>query len=269
MIDEAILQRWSSLLKSRRFRALDGYVNALTLLARHLLETGQPGIRCDAVVTGAEYLSPAQRSLMERAFGCPIFNRYGSSEAGFIAHECAQSPLHELHINAELLWLEFIRDRRPVAPGKLGEILLTDFTNHAMPLIRYQTNDVGIPAPPDEQCPCGRGLPLVRSVEGRVDDLFYLPDGQVLVSHVWHEIFADQEFVRAYRLTQHRRDLVEVEIVAQRRPLPDRHYRALQRWVEEFLPGCTIIWSIVDEIRPGRGGKLRSSRSTLAHPSGF
>jgi phenylacetate-CoA ligase len=266
-IDEATLAKWTRLLQAQDFKALDGYVNALVLLARYVLDTGQQGIRCEAVVTGAEYLAPSARDLLERAFGCPVYNRYGSSEAGFIAHECGRNAGHKLHVNAELLWLEFLRNGQPVRPGELGEIVLTEFTNRAMPLIRYRTKDIGFPAPAGETCPCGRGLPLLNSVEGRVDDLFYLPGGEVLISHVWHEIFADQDFVSAFRVTQHRRDFVEVEIVPKRDQLSANRYRALQEWVRGFLPGCTVIWNEVDEIRPGAGGKLRSSRSTVA--SGF
>ncbi|HVA26071.1 MAG TPA: hypothetical protein VMW62_16985 [Chloroflexota bacterium] len=269
LVNEATLASWTSQLQSQDFKALDGYVNALVLLARYMLDTGQTGIHCQAVVTGAEYLSPPARELLERAFGCPVYNRYGSSEAGFIAHECGRSPNHKLHINAEVLWLEFLGDGQPVASGELGEIVLTEFTNRAMPLIRYRTNDVGVPADARESCPCGRGLPLLNSVEGRVDDLFYLPGGEVLVSHVWHEIFADQDFVAAFRVTQHRQDFVEVEIVPKHEQLPASRYSALQEWVRGFLPGCTVIWNQVDEIRPGAGGKLRSSRSLVASPSGF
>jgi phenylacetate-CoA ligase len=269
LVDEATLDRWARLLKSRHFRALDGYVNALALLARYLLDSGQPGICCDAVVTGAEYLAPIQRALMERAFGCPVYNRYGSSEAGFIAHECGQSTTHQLHVNAELLWLEFVRNGQHVEPGQLGEIVLTDFTNRAMPLIRYRTNDVGSPAAAGQRCPCGRGLPLVNSVEGRVDDLFYLPSGDVLVTHVWHELFADQEFVTAYRMTQHRRDFVEVEVVLRPERLSVGRYRALQQAVASFLPGCRVVWNEVKAIPPGSGGKLRSSRSRVASMAGF
>jgi phenylacetate-CoA ligase len=267
LVNEATLERWARTLKSHHFRALDGYVSALELLARYLLHCGRPGIWCDAVVTGAEALAPSQRALMERAFGCPVFNRYGSSEAGFIAHECGQNPGHQLHVNAELLWLEFIRNGRPVQHGELGEVVLTEFTNRAMPLIRYRTHDVGSPGQPGETCPCGRGLPLVSSIEGRVDDLFYLPSGEVVVSHVWHEIFADQEFVTAYRVTQQRKDLVEVELVLRRDHLSPHGYRALQQWVESFLPGCSVVWREVDEIRPGVGGKRRSSHSMVVSPA--
>ena len=264
LIDEGMLARWTRLLRSHRFQALDGYVSALKLLARYMLDTGQTGIRCQAVVAGAEYLAPSTRELLERAFGCPVYNRYGSSEAGFIAHECGSHPSHGLHVNAELLWLELLRGERQAAPGEVGEIILTDFTNRAMPLIRYRTGDLGAAANPSDACRCGRGLPILNSVEGRIDDLFLLPSGEVLVSHVWHEIFADQEFVSAFRVTQHRPDFVEVEIVPRPARVAAERYLALQDWVHGFLPGCTVVWREVKEIRPGAGGKLRCARSAVS-----
>jgi len=268
LLDQTALERWAHTLRGGRFKVLDGYVSAEVLLAEHLLATGQRGIGCQAVVSGAESLAPEQRKLLERAFGCPIYNRYGASELGFIAHECGHSPDHQLHVNAELLWLEVVRDGRPAEPGELGEIVITDLTNRAMPLIRYRLNDLGIQADPEERCPCGRGLPLLRSVEGRVDELFYLPNGKVLVSHVWHEIFADQEFLSAFRVTQHRPDLVEVEVVPRYGHVPPERYAALQAWVQAFLPGCTVIWKEVAEIHPEAGGKRRFARSCVSHEAG-
>src|SRR6185437_2904742 len=87
-LDDAKLERWCEALRRHRPRVIDGYVSALCLLAHYILENGIRGIECRAVATGGEYLSPAARGLLTEAFRCPVFNRYGSTELGFIAHEC-------------------------------------------------------------------------------------------------------------------------------------------------------------------------------------
>ena len=262
-IDEAKLQSWCDSIRRYRPKALDGYVSALTLLARYITQNHVQDVRCGAVVTGGEYLSDHARKLIEDAFGCPVFNRYGGTEMGFMAHECGQQPEHKLHVNSEILWLEFLVNGHPALPGELGEVVVTDFSNRAMPLIRYRVGDVGAPASLDERCPCGRGLPLMNKVEGRINDLFVLPDGRMLVSHVWHKLFRDKDFVREFQLVQRQKDLVQVDVVLDPNVHLNGQYEALKHEVQRFLPGCTIIWNEVGAISRGAGGKLRHSISEV------
>jgi phenylacetate-CoA ligase len=261
-IDEAKLADWCERIRRYQPKAVDGYVSALTLLARYILENRVQGIHCEAIVTGGEYLSDHARKLLEEAFRCPVFNRYGGSEVGFVAHECGEHPDHKLHVNAEIMWLELVNEGHPASPGDLGEVIITDFSSRATPLIRYRVGDVGVAAPPSIGCPCGRGLPLLDRIEGRINDLFVLPDGRVLVSHIWHKLFRDKDFVREFRLTQRRPDLVQVDVVLDNRHVKAQ-YCALKRQVSEFLPGCEVVWNEVDAIPFGPAGKLRHSVSEV------
>jgi len=262
-IDEGRLRDWWERIRRYRPKALDGYVSALALLARYIVQNKLPSCGVEAVVTGGEYLSDHTRKLLEDAFGCPVFNRYGGTELGFVAHECGAHPSHKLHVNADIVWLEILVDGRRALPGELGEIVVTDFSNRAMPFIRYRVGDVGAPASPDEQCPCGRGLPLMDKVEGRINDLFVLPDGRMLVSHVWHKLFRDKQFVREFQLIQRQKDVVEVDVVLDGGVHLNGQYEALKRDVQGFLPGCTVVWKEVDAIPRGAGGKLRHSISEV------
>jgi phenylacetate-CoA ligase len=93
-----------------------------------------------------------------------------------IASECDH---HEgLHINADNLYLEFVKDGKNVGPGGVGEILITDLRNFGMPLIRYKIEDTGSPS--DRVCGCGRGLPLMGMVAGRVTDFIVTPEGKIV-----------------------------------------------------------------------------------------
>lgn len=131
-------------------------------------------------MTSAEVLEPADRQLIEEVFGCPVFNRYGCREVGVIASEC---PAHQgLHIAAEGLLVEIVQGNDPVRPGESGAILVTDLLNLGMPLIRYRIGDMGTWE--EGQCPCGRGLPRLREVSGRVTDFLVGADGR-LVSGVY------------------------------------------------------------------------------------
>src|SRR5262249_29218268 len=113
-------------------------------------------------------------------FGCRVFNRYGCREVSVIASEC---PEHDgLHTMAEGLFIEVVKGARPAQAGEIGSILVTDLFNRAMPLIRYRIGDLG--AWEEGTCACGRGLPRLRSVAGRVTDFLVGADGR-LVSGVF------------------------------------------------------------------------------------
>ena len=125
-------------------------------------------------------LENGDRALLEEVFGCPVFNRYGCREVSVMASEC---PAHcGLHVMAEGLYLEIETPNGPAAPGEMGAILVTDLLNGAMPLIRYRIGDLAAWA--EGPCPCGRGLPRLRSVAGRVTDFLVGADGR-LVSGVF------------------------------------------------------------------------------------
>jgi phenylacetate-CoA ligase len=259
-ISETTLARWCALVRRHRPKVVDGYVSSLALLADYVIRHGVDDLSCQAVVTGGEYLSQPARALLQRAFRCRVYNRYGCSEAGFMAHECGEHPEGKLHVNAEALWFELVVEGKPAAPQSLGEVVITDFTNRALPLIRYRLNDVGVVAPPHEKCPCGRGLPLIGGVQGRLNDLFVLPDGRILEPHIWVELFSYQDYVQQFRITQQLIDMVEVEVVFHQ-PYDEaeraHEYENLRTRVERFLPGCTVHWKEVSHIEPGRGGKAR------------
>src|SRR5262249_36293897 len=156
------------------------YARSAVLFARYLEERGRTAYRPHSLITSAEVLEEEDRAVLERVFGCEVFNRYGCREVSVVASECeAHSGLHTM---AEGLYIEIDIGGRPAAPGQTGGILVTDLLNGAMPLIRYRIGDLGAWA--DGPCPCGRGLPRLRNVAGRVTDFLVGCDGR-LVSGVY------------------------------------------------------------------------------------
>jgi phenylacetate-CoA ligase len=162
----------------RRFRpkVLLGYAKAMAAFARFLREEGRDSIEPESIVTSAEMLEPDERTLIESVFGCPVYNRYGCREVGLIASECEH---HDgLHINAESLYVEIVAQGEPAPPGELGQVVITDLVNYAMPMIRYQIEDCARPAA--RTCRCGRSLPLIEGIAGRTTDFLLLPDGRLV-----------------------------------------------------------------------------------------
>ncbi|MEO6462236.1 MAG: hypothetical protein ABIP29_04110, partial [Candidatus Eisenbacteria bacterium] len=153
-----------------------GYASSLEHFARAVEAEREKGLdwRPRAVQSSAERLTPAMRERIERAFGAPVFDRYGSREMGNAAHECTAHT--GLHVSMERVIVEVLRDGRPVVEGDEGELVVTVLDNVAEPLLRYAIGDIGrrIPGPP---CPCGRAYERIEVTAGRSSDLFTTPAG--------------------------------------------------------------------------------------------
>jgi phenylacetate-CoA ligase len=151
-----------------------GHAHSIFILAKMLEGMGIFDLHPWGIISSSMMLLLNERKKIEEVFGTRVTDRYGCEEVSLIASECEK---HEgMHLNIEHLYVEFIKDDGScAAPGEPGKIVVTDLMNHAMPLIRYEVEDVGVPM--DRKCSCGRGLPLMESVTGRVADFLFKRDG--------------------------------------------------------------------------------------------
>ncbi len=237
------------------------YARSAVLLARFLQAHDLPPVRPRALVTSAEVLTAAERALLEQVFGCPVFNRYGSREFSVIASEC---PAHEgLHVMAEGLYLEIVNGDRPAQPGELGAVLVTDLLNYAMPLLRYRIGDVASWLP--GRCPCGRGLPRLGEVAGRVTDFLVGADGRAVSgAFLTIGVVAQRTSLGQVQIVQERAGAVTYRI----KPGPgfslesDLHY--LEDATRKYLgEGTRVEWELVDEIPAQSSGKYQFSSSRV------
>lgn len=155
---------------------IDGYVSTIFTLARYINRQGITTVRPSAVQTTSETLFDFQRREIEEAFQCKVYNQYGQGEKVAFISECEHG---QLHVNDEYGIVEIVKDGLLARPGEAGEIIATSFNNWVMPLIRYQTGDLAV-ASAACSCPCGRGLSVVESIEGRVIDILRMPDGKMV-----------------------------------------------------------------------------------------
>jgi hypothetical protein len=174
-----------------------------------------------------------------------------------IAHECETGGMH---IMSDKLYLEVLKDGKLAKPGELGEIVITDFTNKALPFIRFKIGDIAVAEDKMKICSCGRTLHLVREIEGRINDLIILKNGNILITHVWHKLFRDYPEIKEFQVVQKEYDLFHINLV-----LTDKDFdlTKLKKNVALFLPNSKIVWRILDQIPIGKGGKLRHSISEV------
>jgi len=195
-----------------RFRptCLFGYPSSIALFVERarLRQRQLDGSRLRAVFVTGEVCMPDDREAIESHFGVPVADGYGSREGGFIAHQC---PKGGMHITAENIIVEVVRDGRAVEAEETGEIVITHLDAYAMPFIRYRTGDVGRLL--RGRCACGRGLPLMDVVQGRTTDFLYLPDGTV--KHALSVIYPLRQTpgVRRFQVTQHPDFTITIDVV--------------------------------------------------------
>ena len=175
-IDPEELIRFNESLKRFRPKTILAYAKSVVLLAQVLKDRGIVAYQPYSIITSAEVLDPEDRILLEDVFGYQVFNRHGCREMGIIASECAEHK--GLHVRSEGILLEVVCGRRHAQTGEMGEVIVTDLLNFAMPMIRYRIGDMAVSKEGD--CVCGRGLPRLQKVEGRVTDFLVGSDGRLV-----------------------------------------------------------------------------------------
>jgi len=190
---------------------LFGYPSALAHIAKHACSKGVAmddlGIKV-AFVT-SERLYDKQRENIERVFGCKVANGYGGRDAGFIAHEC---PEGGMHITAEDIIVEIVDQAGNVLPmGQAGEIVITHLATKDFPFIRYRTGDVAVLD--EKNCKCGRGLPLIKEIQGRSTDFVIAADGTVMHGLSLIYVIRDVKGVENFKITQESIELTRVELM--------------------------------------------------------
>jgi phenylacetate-CoA ligase len=186
---ERAMADFADQLRRRKPRILFGYASSVHRFAQFVQDSPYRGLTFDAVFTGAELLLPAVRDYLSETFQCQVFNHYGTNELGGMACECEAHT--GLHISTENSYVEILKEGCPARPGEVGDLIITNLNNLGMPFIRYSIGDGGAWYTGDE-CPCGRELPRLSSIDGHrrmhsrhaTGDLYGL-DLPALLSAVW------------------------------------------------------------------------------------
>jgi phenylacetate-CoA ligase len=151
-------------------RYIVAYVSAVHRIARFINERGLTGkVPLRAVFVSSETLFDWQRADIEQAFDCKVFNGYSLGEPVCAVSECSHGAMH---VSPEYGVVELVPD------GDDDEIVATGLINDAMPFLRYRTGDKAVPG--DRPCSCGRQLPTIERLIGRVDETVVTPDGAVV-----------------------------------------------------------------------------------------
>lgn len=261
-MSQAKLDSFVARIRELRPRMLFGYPSALSLIAQHAEKRGLAmndlGIR--VVFVTSERLYPEQREHISRVFGAPVANGYGGRDAGFIAHEC---PAGGMHLSAEDIIVEIVDgEGKPQPPGNAGEIVVTHMATESYPFVRYRTGDVGVLD--DQLCSCGRGLPLLKEIQGRTTDFVLARDGTVMHGLALIYVVRDLPHIAKFKIVQESLEHTRVLLLAE--PQFERgkadHIRAAM--AQRLGQDVRIDVEFVDDIPAEASGKYRYVVSKVA-----
>lgn len=161
------------------------------------------------VRTVGESISDELRVEVADLFNTKLVDMYSSEELGYMAIQCPVQ--NHYHVQSESVLLEVLRqDGSPCAFNEPGRIVVTSLRNYATPLIRYEIGDYGVLAGP---CSCGRGLPVLKTIHGRVRNMLRLPDGSCHWPNFGFRKFMELAPLRQFQIVQHSLQEIEMRVV--------------------------------------------------------
>ena len=233
--------------------------STLRMILGHFRERGLTLDSLRSVWTMSEALDESLRELCREIFGCPIFSNYTSNETGYIALQCPSGT--NFHVVSESALVEVVDDQGTACkPGEIGRVLVTPLHNFTMPLLRYQVGDEAEVGPP---CPCGRGLPSLTRIVGRMEDYVMLRSGQRRRLDLEHYKICQIRAVREFQLLQRVTGKMELRLVVSGN-LTRGEWDAIEEVMRRSFEGY-LEWSIVivDSLPRTPSGKLRQFVSEI------
>ncbi len=236
----------------RRFKAdfIEGIPSSVYALARHILENNLEPVTFKACFTTAETLFDYQRDAIAQTFECKTYNQYGCAEMAVFAAECGHGSMH---LSPDYAIVEVVDDNgQQVDAGQSGQLVCTSLINRTQLFIRYRLGDVG--SVKQGRCSCGRVLPMLGSLEGRIDDVLITRDGRRIGR--LDPVFKGTRGIVEAQIVQYDYDKFRVRVV------PSKYYRhqdgeEIKANLSARVGQGTVEIELVESIERTSGGKFR------------
>lgn len=199
-------------LKAQRPSLLVCYPSHLKQIALSLTANERLQLGIKAISVNSEMSTQGERDELAQDFGCPVLDEYSSEELTRIAAQCRHKTYH---LFEDINYMEVLDEAgRPTAG--LGGLVGTNLHNRAMPMIRYQQNDLGMLV--ESRCDCGWTFRELKNLQGRKNDSFVMPSGRILTSGflldaTYDILLDDRTAIRDFCLIQTAPAAVLLEIV--------------------------------------------------------
>ncbi len=239
-------------MQQHRIDYMTGYAMSNYFLARFMEEQNIQAPQLKAVITSSEKLTPEMRNTFKRVYGCKSYDSYSGVEACGLISECEHGSLH---ISPDVAIIEIIKEDGSYAqPGETGEAVCTGFLNYDQPLIRYRIGDL-LKLSANQQCTCGRQMPVVDEIIGRIEDTVVGLDGREMVR--FHGIFINMPSVIEGQIIQHTLTAFEIVVVASAQ-LTETEKSDLKNRMESQLGAITLTVTETTHIPRNQNGKFKA-----------
>lgn len=251
-MSQSALQKFAKKIKTAKPKILYGTAASVANLAKYIHDKGIARFHLKSVIIDSMNLFEGEVKLIEKVFGCRVWWNYHNRENGTFASECSEH--NGYHLFSQNFVFEFIKKGEEVAPGEIGSIVVTDLTNFAMPFIRYEVGDLGVPS--DDVCACGRGMPLMRKLIGRTADVFVSATGEFITAplfgHFQHVV--QKLDIRQYQIVQETPTRTIVRIIPGQR-YSSKDTQTIRKIMRSLMGNMQIDVKLVDSIALSSSGK--------------
>ncbi len=263
-MSEKKMNEYVAIIKKYKPKHIFGYPSSIYILSKFAKQSNIKlhDIGVKVVFCTAERLYDYQRELISDVFNAPVANGYGGRDAGFIAHECPQGGMH---ITAESIIVEIVDQKgNSLPPGCKGEIVITHLDSQDFPFIRYKTGDIGVLS--EDICSCGRGLPLLKSIEGRTTDFIITPDGKIMHGLSLIYILRELHGIKEFKIIQEKPDYFRVDIVRDDDFRSENETLIRNGFKQRIGTGIQVIFNYLPTIEAEGSGKFRYVVSNVQYP---
>ena len=261
-LSDEMLEKFLTRFKSTEFDYVYGYTNSIVMFARYLIRKNVilkevcPSLKI--CIGTSENCTDEDKLIIEKAFGVPVVNEYGTSEVDLIAFEDING---DWLLSDENVYIEIIDDDgNKLTKAGEGRILLTSFHNKAMPFIRYEIGDKAVIDP-------GNDKVIIKKLLGGVNDLIVLPSGKkspgisfyFITRSIMEKIGSLKEFI----IKQTEPDKFVFEVVSDE-DISEKDKIRIQNKMDTYLePGLKFEIIRVNKIERTKAGKMKHFYSYL------
>lgn len=261
-LSDEMLETFLGKFKTTAFDYVYGYTNSIVLFARYLIKRKVllkevcPSLK--VCIATSENCTDEDKKIIEKAFGVPAVNEYGTSEVDLIAFEDLKG---KWLLSNENIFIEVLNEEgRQLTEGGEGRILLTALHNKAMPFIRYEIGDKAVIEPGSDEI-------VIRKLLGGVNDIVILPSGKkssgVTFYFITRSVLENISSLKEFIIKQTEPDMFIFEIVSDE-DISEKDKLKLQSKIDTYLePGLKFEIQRVDRIQRTKAGKMKHFYSYL------
>lgn len=235
------------------------YGSYLETLFKILYMRGSEKYLPRVLIYGADSMTDDGRRFIEKKFGISVLSQYNAVESFKIGFFCEEQ--RGFHLHEDLCHVKIVNSNgQKVANGEKGEVVISNLVNRGTVLLNYRLGDIASIS--SEKCPCGRILTLLSELEGRVEDIIFLPNGEFVHPRAVWRVFKGRNEVLQYQLIQHQPDRFELRIVTVDGITYHRVINGILADLRNLLGGSVVIKpEYYKELEKEKGGKFRSVMS--------